>query len=115
MVSASRRAPSSPPPPPLSRWQSQSSFSSSATTGNLPLPILHPLLHPRLHPRSHRIDHESEAVESGLEEYRRQKNARSIDGLPTGILEASEPCPDCEGAAVGPVSHPSAESSKIEP
>ena len=52
--------------------------------------------------------------ESGLEEYRRQKNARSIDGLPTGILEVPESCPDCEGASVGPVSHPSAESSKIE-
>jgi hypothetical protein len=26
--------------------------------------------------------------DAGLEEYRRQKNARSLDGLPTGLAEA---------------------------
>jgi hypothetical protein len=50
--------------------------------------------------------------ESGLEQYRRQKNARSIDGLPTGILEAAESCPDCEGVVVGPVSHPAPKALK---
>jgi hypothetical protein len=30
--------------------------------------------------------------DAGLEEYRRQKNARSLDGLPTGLTEEpSEP------------------------
>jgi hypothetical protein len=31
--------------------------------------------------------------DAGLEEYRRQKNARSVDGLPTGLAdEQSAPC-----------------------